>query len=57
MVAPVIEQLAQEFAGRAVVAKLDVDQNPITAQRYGVQSISTLIFFRDGQEMDRVMGA
>jgi thioredoxin 1 len=57
MVAPVIEQLGQEFAGRAVVAKLDVDQNPITAQRYGVQSIPTLIFFRNGQEVDRAMGA
>jgi len=56
MVAPVVEQLAQEFAGRALVAKLDVDANPATAQRYGVQSIPTLILFRDGQEMDRVVG-
>jgi thioredoxin 1 len=57
MVAPVVEQLAQEFAGRAVVAKLDVDANPATAQRYGVQSIPTLILFRNGQEADRVIGA
>jgi thioredoxin 1 len=57
MVAPTVEQLAQEFAGRALVAKLDVDANPVTAQRYGVQSIPTLIYFRDGQEVDRVLGA
>jgi len=57
MVAPMVEQLAQEFAGRAVVAKLDVDANPMTAQRYGVQGIPTLILFRNGQEADRIVGA
>ena len=57
MVAPVVEQLAQEFAGRAVVAKLDVDANPMTAQRYWVRSIPMLILFRDGQEVDRAIGA
>ena len=56
-VAPVVEQLAQEFAGRAVVAKLDVDANQATAQRYGVQSIPTLILFQNGQPVDRVVGA
>jgi thioredoxin 1 len=57
MVAPVVEQLAQEYAGRAVVAKLDVDANPVIAQRYGVMSIPTLILFRNGQEADRVVGS
>jgi thioredoxin 1 len=57
MVAPTVEALAGEFAGRALVAKLDVDANPATAQRYGVQSIPTLIYFRNGQEVDRVLGA
>jgi thioredoxin 1 len=56
MVAPIVEQLAQEYVGRAVVAKLDVDANPVTAQRYGVMSIPTLILFRNGQEADRVVG-
>jgi thioredoxin 1 len=56
-VAPVVEELAQTFAGRALLAKLDVDANQATAQRYGVMSIPTLIFFRDGQEVDRVVGA
>jgi len=54
--APVVEKLADEFRGRALVAKLDVDANQITAQRYGVQSIPTLIFFRNGEEVDRVVG-
>jgi thioredoxin 1 len=57
IVAPIVEQLAGEFAGRATVAKLDVDANPATAQRYGVQSIPTLIYFKDGREVDRVVGA
>jgi thioredoxin 1 len=57
MVAPTVEQLAQAFAGRALVTKLDVDASPATAQRYGVQSIPTLIYFRNGQEVDRVLGA
>jgi thioredoxin 1 len=56
MVAPAVEKLAQEFAGRALVAKLDVDGNPITAQRYGVYSIPTLIYFHSGQEVDRAIG-
>jgi thioredoxin 1 len=57
MVAPVVEELAQIFAGRALLAKLDVDANQATARRYGVMSIPTLVFFRDGQEVDRVVGA
>lgn len=57
MVAPAVEALAGEFAGRALVAKLDVDANPLTAQRYGVQSIPTLIYFRNGQAVERVFGA
>jgi thioredoxin 1 len=57
MVAPVMEELAQSFAEQALFAKLDVDGNQATAQRYGVMSIPTLIFFRNGQEVDRVVGA
>ncbi len=57
MLAPTIEALAREFAGRALVAKLDVDANPLTARRYGVQSIPTLLYFLNGQEVDRVVGA
>ena len=57
MVAPILEKLAREFSRRALIAKLDVDANPATAQRYGVMSIPTLIYFRNGQEVDRVVGA
>jgi thioredoxin 1 len=57
MIAPIIEELAREFAGRALVAKLDVDANPATAQQYGVQSIPLLLYFRNGQVVDRVVGA
>jgi thioredoxin 1 len=57
MVAPIVEALAGEFAGRSLMVKLDVDANPATARRYGVQSIPTLIYFRNGQEVDRVVGA
>jgi len=57
MVEPVVEQLAQEFAERVLFAKLNVDANRATAQRYGVQSIPTLIIFHAGEEVDRVTGA
>ena len=57
VVAPIVERMAAEFAGRVLVAKLDVDANPATAQRFGARSIPTLVFFRNGQEAGRVVGA
>jgi thioredoxin 1 len=57
MVAPVVADLAREFAGRAVVAKLDVDDNPRTAGRYGVQSIPMLLIFKNGKVVDQIVGA
>jgi thioredoxin 1 len=56
-VAPVLEQIAAEQAGKLRVAKLDVDDSPRTAQQMGVLSIPTLILFRGGQEHGRVIGA
>jgi len=56
MIALVVEELARDFTGRALVAKLDVDTNPATAQQYGVRSIPTLIYFHNGQAVDRVIG-
>ena len=56
-VAPILEGLAGEVSDQALIAKLDVDANPATAQRYGVMSIPTLIYFRNGQEVERVVGA
>ncbi len=55
--APVIEELARAWAGRVVVAKLDVDANPGTAARFEVRSIPTLLFFKDGRLVDRLVGA
>jgi thioredoxin 2 len=55
-VAPIVEELAADFAGRVRVAKLDVDENPRTAARYDLRSIPTLLVFRGGREVDRVVG-
>jgi thioredoxin 1 len=57
MVAPIVVDLAREFAGRAVVAKLDVDDHPLTASRYGVMSIPTLLIFKNGKVVDQIVGA
>jgi len=57
MVAPVLEELANEKVGELTVAKLDVDANPVTARDYQVISIPTMILFRDGQPVKRIVGA
>jgi thioredoxin 1 len=57
MVGPVIEQLASEYAGRVTFGKLNVDDNPITSNAFGIQSIPTLLVFRNGQPVDGLMGA
>jgi thioredoxin len=56
MIAPVIEELAAEMAGRVRVAKLNVDENPATAARFRVQSIPTLLVLDGGRELDRIIG-
>ena len=56
-VAPTVERLAEEFAGRAVVAKLNVDDNPRTMQRFGIRGIPALYIFKDGQVTERLVGA
>ena len=57
MMAPIVEEIAQEYAGRLKVAKLDVDQNNQTSIQYGIRSIPTLFFFKDGKVVDRIVGA
>ncbi|HEX8090867.1 MAG TPA: thioredoxin, partial [Blastocatellia bacterium] len=56
IIAPVIEQLAAELAGRVRVGKLNVDENPQVTARFGVQSIPMLLVFKDGREVDRLVG-
>jgi thioredoxin 2 len=55
-IAPMLEELAQEMSGRVRVAKLNVDENPVTAARFGVRSIPTLLVLEQGREIDRVVG-
>jgi thioredoxin 1 len=57
MIAPILEEIATEQAGKLSVSKLNVDDNPATAQRFGVMSIPTMIVFKDGQEAARIVGA
>ena len=56
MLAPVIDDLAEKYAGKAVVGKVNVDEEQELAIRYGVMSIPTVIFFKDGKEIDRKVG-
>lgn len=57
MIAPVLDQLASESNGRYTIAKLNVDENPQTAARFGVRSIPTLLIFKNGQLVDTLLGA
>jgi thioredoxin 2 len=56
MLAPTIDQLSSELAGRVTVAKLNIDENPATASRFGVRSIPTLLVLKNGREVDRLVG-
>jgi thioredoxin 1 len=57
IIGPIVEELAPSYQGRAIIAKLNVDDNPMIAQRYGVTSIPTLMMFKDGKLVDRIVGA
>jgi thioredoxin 1 len=56
MIAPLVHELATEFAGRAKVVKLNVDENPETATRFEISSIPTLLIFKNGRLVDRITG-
>ena len=56
MVGPVVEKIAEEYSGKLKVGKLNVDENSETPQKYGVQGIPTLIFFKSGKDASRVVG-
>jgi thioredoxin 1 len=55
-IAPVLDELAREYAGRVTVGKVNVDEHPALAARFAVRSIPTLLFFKDGQVVDQVIG-
>ena len=56
MIAPVLDELAGELDGKLTIGKLDVDHNPDTAMAFGVMSIPTLLLFKDGKAVDRIVG-
>jgi len=57
MIAPILNELAAESAGRYRIAKLNVDENPQTASRFNIASIPTMLIFKDGKLIDRLIGA
>lgn len=57
MVGPIVEELAKEYEGRVTIGKLDVDENVETPNEYGIRNIPTILFFKDGQVVDKQIGA
>ena len=57
MIGPVVEELAGDYEGRAIVAKVNVDENPQVAGKYGIRSIPTLLVFKGGEIVDKQVGA
>jgi thioredoxin 1 len=57
MIAPSVEELAKEYSGKIKVAKLNTDDNPDVASRFKIMGIPTVIFFKDGQKVDQIVGA
>ncbi len=57
MVGPVVEELAEEFEGKAKIGKVDVDSNPETSTKYGIRSIPSLLIFKNGEVVDQIVGA
>ena len=56
VIAPILEEVAQGIGGKAKIVKLNVDENPQTAAKFGVMNIPTILFFKGGQEVDRAVG-
>jgi thioredoxin 1 len=57
MIGPVVEELAGDYEGKAIIAKINVDENPLVTARFGVRSIPTLLVFKNGQVVDKQVGA
>lgn len=57
MIAPIVEEMSQEYKGRAVIGKVDVDSNPGVASKYGIRNIPTVLFVKNGEVADKQVGA
>jgi len=57
VVSPMIEELAEEYSGKVGFGKVNVDENPATANKFGIFSIPTIVFLKNGEEVDRIIGA
>lgn len=57
MVGPIVQEIGEEYADKAVVGKLDVDHNPETARKYSIRNIPTILFFKNGEVVDKQVGA
>lgn len=57
MVGPIVEEIGKEYEGKAIVGKVDVDNNPQTAGKFGIRNIPTLLFFKNGEIVDKQVGA
>ena len=57
MVGPIVDELATEYDGKAVIGKLNVDENPEIAETYGIRSIPTMLVFKGGEIVDKIVGA
>jgi len=57
MIGPIVKEMADDYEGKAIMVKVDVDSNPGVAQRFGIRNIPTLLFFKEGQNVDKQVGA
>lgn len=57
MIGPIVEEISKEYSGKALVGKVNVDENPQIASNYGIRSIPTLLVFKNGQIVDKIVGA
>ena len=57
MIAPIVEELAEEYDGKVLFTKLDIDSNPEVSMKYGIRSIPTLLVFKDGKPVEQIIGA
>lgn len=57
MVGPIVNELSEDYDGKAIITKIDVDSNPTVSQKYGIRNIPTLLFFKNGEIVDKQVGA